>query len=85
MEEQPVKAYVPVVARFDADGRIMPIAIEWENRRYDVERILEKRRVASMRGGGCGIRYRVQIGGRETQIWLEDGETLRWFVERREQ
>jgi hypothetical protein len=76
------KTYVPVTAAFDADGNIIPLDITWEDgRRYEIDRVLDVRRAASLRGGGLGMRYTCRIGGRVTYIWLDE---RRWFVERRE-
>ena len=71
-----------VDARFDTDGRIMPLSITWEDGRvYGIDRVLDMRRAASLKAGGAGTRYTVRIGRSETYLFNEDG---RWFVERRE-
>lgn len=73
------KVYVAVQAAFDADGRVIPLSIEWEDgRRYQIDRVLDIRRAASLKAGGSGIRYAVRIGNRQSYIWREDD---RWFVE----
>lgn len=75
------KVYVSVEARFEPDGRIIPTSVTWEDgHRYDIDRILDIRRAASLKAGGAGIRYTVRIGRQETFLFLED---RRWFVERR--
>lgn len=72
------KRYVPVVARFDAEGRLRPLLIEFgEGHSYPVDRILDVRRAACQSAGGVGERYTCLIRGRETYLWLEKG---RWFV-----
>lgn len=76
------KVYVDVILRQDKSGATRPLRIIWENGRvYEVERLLYICRAASMKVGGCGMRYTVQICGRETYIFEEDG---RWFVEARD-
>ena len=78
----PLKAYVPVVARFDKVGRVVPMSIEWEDGRiYRIERVLEARRAASLKAGGRGTRYRIRMeNGQETFLFYEDRA---WFVERK--
>ena len=74
------KRYVEVIAHYDPEGQIKPLAIYWpENRElYEVDKVLDVRPAASLKGGGAGIRYTCRIKGRETYIWLED---TKWFVE----
>ena len=82
MSENRAKVYVGVDARFDTDGRIMPLSITLEDGRvYGIDRVLDMRRAASLKAGGAGTRYTVRIGRSETYLFNEDG---RWFVERRE-
>ena len=78
----PIKAYVPVVARFDKSGRITPLSIEWEDGRiYTIERVLDMCRAASLKAGGIGTRYHVRMAnGQQTYIFYEDKA---WFVERK--
>lgn len=74
------KVYVDVIARFDAQGGVRPQSIRWEDGTdYEIDRVLDVRRAASLKAGGSGIRYTVRIAGRESYIWYEDGG--RWFVE----
>ena len=79
--KQSLKAYVGVNARFEADGRLFPMSITWEDgKRYRIDRILDVRRAASLKAGGSGMRYTVRIGRFDTHLYMEDG---RWFVERK--
>lgn len=72
------KKYVSVIVRFESDGRLRPLVIEFEKgRRFQVDRILDVRRAACESVGGVGDRYTCQIGGRQSYLWLEKG---RWFV-----
>lgn len=49
------KKYVPVIARFEADGRLRPFLIEFEEgRRFPIDRILDVRRAACESVGGVG-------------------------------
>ncbi len=80
MEQSP-KVYVAVNARFEPDGRLLPLSIVWEDgKEYAIDRVLEVRRAASLKAGGAGIRYHVRIGRTETYMFLEENK---WFVERR--
>lgn len=72
------KKYVSVIVRFESDGRLRPLVIEFEKgRRFPVDRILDVRRAACESVGGVGDRYTCQIHGRQSYLWLEKG---RWFV-----
>ena len=78
-EAQREKRYVPVVVRFDADGQLRPLEIEFdEEHKYPVDRVLGVRRAACQTVGGVGIRYTVRVQGHERYLWLEKSK---WFVE----
>lgn len=78
-EEKREKRYVPVVVRFDTEGRLRPLEIEFdEEHKYAVERVLNVCRAACQTVGGVGVRYTVRIQGQERYLWLERD---RWFVE----
>lgn len=75
------KVYVGVNVRFEPDGRMMPLSLIWEDgREYEIDKVLDVRRAASLKAGGTGMRYTVRIGRTETFLFLEES---RWFVERR--
>lgn len=77
MEERE-KRYVPVIVRFEADGKLRPLEIEFdEAHRYPVDKILDVRRAACQSVGGVGDRYTCRIQGKESYLWFEKG---RWFV-----
>ena len=82
MHDNSIKTYVPVVARFDRSGRMTPLSVEWEDGHiYNIERVLDICRAASLKAGGIGTRYRVRMAnGQETYIFYEDKA---WFVERK--
>ena len=73
------KRYVPVIVRFDEDGRLRPLVIEYDTgQKYIIDKVLGSPvRAACQSVGGVGDRYTVVIGGQETYIWLEKG---RWFI-----
>jgi len=72
------KVYVPVTVRFDTEGRLRPLEIEFdESHRYDVDKVLDVCRAACQTVGGVGDRYTCLIRGKECYLWFEKG---RWFV-----
>ncbi|MHB8062705.1 MAG: hypothetical protein ACYDG2_08750 [Ruminiclostridium sp.] len=73
------KVFVEVVANFYSDGTLTPKLIIWEDgRKYEINKVLEVKKAASLKVGGQGIRYKCRISGKDTCLFLEDG---RWFVE----
>lgn len=79
--EKKYKIYVNVSANFSIDGKILPAAITWEDGKvYEIDRILDVQRAASLKAGGCGTRYTCRIQGKERYLWLEETQ---WFVEGR--
>lgn len=75
------KCYVSVVARFDEEGAVTPLIVIWEDGcSYHIDRVLDCRQAASLKVGGTGLRYLVEIGGRRTYLFFEGP---RWFVERK--
>lgn len=75
------KVYVKVNADHSPDGKVTPNYFLWENgHRYEIDRVLDIRRAASLRAGGIGLRYTIRVLGKQTYMWLEDS-SLRWFME----
>ena len=73
------KKYVPVLVRFDREGKMRPQVIEFDDEhKYPIDCIVDVRRAACQTVGGVGDRYTCRIGGAETYLWFEKG---RWFVE----
>ena len=63
------KVFVEVIAKFTKDGKKVPLIIKWEDgRSFDIDRIIDIRRAASLKAGGQGIRYKCRINGRETYL-----------------
>ncbi len=70
---------IDVLAKMSRSGVITPLFLKWETGKvYEIERVLDIRKKASLKGGGIGIRYTCRIYGKEKYIWL-DGYV--WFVE----
>lgn len=75
------KVYVDVTVEFTKDGRLLPKYMRWEDGRvYQIDRIKDVRRAASLKAGGAGIRYTCMICGQEKHLFYE--ENNKWFVER---
>ena len=73
------KVYVEVAAVFTPEGQIMPRCIRWEDGTlFTVDRVLDIRHAAATTAGGCGLRYTIRIGERQTYLFLDED---RWFVE----
>ena len=73
------KVYVEVAAIFSPEGQILPRQIRWEDGTvFAVDRVTDIRRAAATKAGGCGLRYTIRIGGRQTYLFLDED---RWFVE----
>lgn len=78
--ERREKRYVEVIADHRVGGAVVPMAIIWEDgRRFPIDRVSEVRRCASMKVGGRGLRYTVEVGGRARHLWRDEGG---WYVER---
>ena len=79
MATQYRKAYVPVTLDVDKEGAILPRLIWWDNGViFQIDQILYKCRATSKKVGGGGIRYTVQIRGKESFLFHEGDK---WFVE----
>lgn len=74
------KIYVDVTAEFTKDGRLLPKSFVWKDGHvYEVQRVTDVRRAASLRAGGVGMRYTCIVDGRESHLYYEDNNM--WFVE----
>lgn len=78
--EQKRKIYVKVTVEFSPEGKMFPRFITWEDgRRFEIDRIKDCRRAASLKAGGAGIRYTCTICGSDHYLFYE--ENYKWFVE----
>ena len=70
---------VDVVAEMSTNGVVTPLYLKWKDGKiFEIDKVLDIRKKASLKGGGMGLRYTCQIKNRERYIWL-DGYV--WFVE----
>ncbi|MEA4894089.1 MAG: hypothetical protein VB064_02375 [Oscillospiraceae bacterium] len=85
------KVYVGVTASFDAEGRMFPREIIWEDGTiYEIDRILDIRQAAAIKVGGGGDRFTIRVNGKQTFLFFERCAELfvnrenpiigRWFV-----
>ncbi len=73
------KVLVEVIARFAIDGSIIPLYVIWEDgRKFEVDKVMDVRRAASLKAGGQGTRYTIRMMGKETYLFYDD---LVWFME----
>ena len=72
------KRYVEVDVRFTPDGKIRPLAINYDKTRtYGIDRVLAVKHGTS-RFGVKGHCFTCLICGQKRNLWLEKGK---WFVE----
>lgn len=75
-----MKINLEVNADFDLEGNIRPRAIIWEDgRMYEVDRVLDIRRAASLKAGGVGMRYTCRIREKTVKLFIDEGK---WFMEK---
>lgn len=73
------KVYVEVVVEFNIDGKMIPKFLRWNDGTvYEIDKVLDERRAASLKAGGQGIRYLCRIHGKERYLFYEKPK---WFVE----
>ena len=76
------KVYVNVMSEFTKDGRLLPRSFIWKDGQiYEIQRVTDVRRAASLKAGGVGIRYTCIVNGRESHLFYEDNNM--WFMEER--
>ena len=86
----PKKVFIEVLAKFNTEGKILPVMIMWEDGTiYKIDKVLDMRPSPALRAGGQGDRYTVRINGMESYIFVERSPDIfgrnlgRWFVERK--
>lgn len=73
------KTFVKVIAAHDAQGKTLPLSLEWtDGRSFAIDRVKDVRLAPSLKGGGLGTRYTCRICGKEVYLFEDEG---RWFVE----
>lgn len=75
------KVYVDVTAEFSKEGVLTPKSFRWtDGSVYEIQRVKDIRRTASLKAGGVGMRYTCIVNGRESYLYYEDNNM--WFMER---
>lgn len=73
------KVNIPIILKIDAYGKKHPLKIRWKDgNTYSIDKICNVCKAASTKVGGCGTRYTIQIDGKESFLFEEDGK---WFIE----
>lgn len=74
-----MKICVEVISKFDINGNIIPLFILWgDGRKFEIDKILDKRKAASLKSGGKGMRYTIRVCGKQKYLFNDSGK---WFVE----
>ena len=74
-----MKVYVGVDTNTYENGHMLPRVVHWaDGRRFEIQKVLDERRAASLKAGGNGIRYTCLINGKTAFLFFEDP---RWFVD----
>ena len=74
------KVYVNVMAEFTKDGRLLPRSFIWKDGQvYEIQRVTDVRRAASLKAGGVGIRYACIVNGRESHLFYEDNKMCHYL------
>lgn len=75
------KVYFDVTAEFTKDGRLLPKSVRWEDGVvYEITRVTDIRRAASLKAGGVGMRYTCVIENQPKYLFYEENNM--WFMER---
>lgn len=85
------KVYVPVNVTFDADGRMHPTELLWEDGTvYPIDRVRSIAPRPALKAGGQGDRYEVVIDGKTSYLYYEHNPDPvsplpgKWFAERKD-
>lgn len=74
-----IKTFVNVTVEHQSDGKKTPKEIRFDDgRRFEIDRVTERRRAAATKVGGAGIRYTIYIHGKARMLFEDDDL---WFVE----
>ncbi len=80
-ETQYRKLYVDVLCLHTRDAKVIPKEIYLEDgKRFEIDKVIEACRCASLKVGGVGVRYTVKIKNKQTYLFYDNNEDL-WFVE----
>lgn len=64
---------IDVITKMTASNGIIPLFVEWENgMKFEIDKVIEISRRASLKGGGSGLRYTCIIKGKTKYLFLDD-------------
>lgn len=73
------KVFVKITAEHDLNGKIKPVAVNWEDGRiFPIDRVIDARVAASLKAGGQGMRYTCRIRNRVFFLFHDENK---WFIE----
>lgn len=77
------KVFVAVLARFDTEGNMKPVAIEWENgEEFRISKVTDIRTAPPPHVGSLiTVRYKIIVQGKERELYREKYSN-QWFVEK---
>jgi len=73
------RTYVTVILKFDTEGIIIPLKIIFNDKEYEIDKIINVKNHLS-RMGGVNNRFEIKIAGKVTYLFYDVLEN-RWFVE----
>lgn len=72
------RLYIKVLVEFSPEGIATPVRMEFQDRWFDIDRLVRVERRAPHTGGGGEYRYEVRVYSQTRYLW-RDGD--KWFVE----
>jgi len=72
------KKFVKVIVEMNEDGLKTPKSLVYNDKVFEIDKVLENKNCASFKAGGIGERYTIRIGDNITYLYYEMGK---WFVE----
>ena len=68
----PNKIFIEVLAKFNTEGKILPVMIMWEDGSlYKIDKVVDVRPAPALRAGGQGDRYTVRINVFDRYLFFE--------------
>ena len=73
------KMFLHLNIQVDPDGVVRPVSFQWQDGLwYEIDRILDVKRAASLKVGGKGIQYTCSVQDK-TVLLFRDGD--QWYLE----
>jgi len=75
------KIFVEVNVHYNLNGKMTPLSITWEDGRvFEIDKVMDYRRAASLKAGGQGLRFICIIRSKEIYLFYDEPV---WFIEGR--